>query len=157
MATKLWHVPVRLATGAIILDQGLLKLKADDDTAKWLHGQAVHAFPQFADMEPKEFVQLLSAGEIALGTALLGIGLVPSGLAGLALGVFGGSLTRLYLKAPGTRREGTVAPSQQGVGLAKDSWMLAIGTALVLDSVFGSRRKRSRSKAKRKSKSKQQA
>ena len=157
MATKLWHVPVRLATGAIILDQGLLKLKADDDTAKWLHGQAVHAFPQFADMEPKEFVQLLSASEIALGSALLGIGLVPSSLAGLALGVFGGSLTRLYLKAPGTRREGTIAPSQQGVGLAKDSWMLAIGTALVLDSVFGSRRKRSRRKAKRKNKTRQQA
>jgi hypothetical protein len=151
MATKLWHVPVRLATGAIILDQGLLKLKADDDTAKWLHGQAVHAFPQFADMEPKEFLQLLSAGEIALGTALLGIGLVPSGLAGLALGVFGGSLTRLYLKAPGTRREGTIAPSQQGVGLAKDSWMLAIGTALVLDSVFGSGGRRRRRQRKRKS------
>jgi hypothetical protein len=151
MATKLWHVPVRLATGAIILDQGLLKLKADDDTAKWLHGQAVHAFPQFADMEHKEFLQLLSAGEIALGTALLGIGLVPSGLAGLALGVFGGSLTRLYLKAPGTRREGTIAPSQQGVGLAKDSWMLAIGTALVLDSVFGSGGRRRRRQRKRKS------
>ena len=148
MATKLWHVPVRLATGAIILDQGLLKLKADDDTAKWLHGQAVHAFPQFAEMEPKEFVQLLSAGEIALGTALLGIGLVPSSLAGLALGVFGGSLTRLYLKAPGTRREGSIAPSQQGVGLAKDSWMLAIGTALVLDAVFGSGGRRSRKSRK---------
>jgi hypothetical protein len=59
---------------------------------KWLHGRAVQAFPRFADMEPQEFVQLLSAGEIALGTSLLGIGLVPSGLAGLALGVFGGSL-----------------------------------------------------------------
>ena len=144
MATKLWHVPVRLATGAIIIDQGLLKLKADEDTAKWLHGQAVHAFPQFADMEPQEFVQLLSAGEIALGTALLGIGLVPSSLAGLALGAFGGSLTRLYLKSPGTRREGSIAPSRQGIGLAKDSWMLAIGLALVLDSVFVSRRRRKR-------------
>jgi hypothetical protein len=150
MATKLWHVPVRLATGAIILDQGLLKLGADDDTAKWLHGQAVQAFPQFADMEPREFVQLLSAGEIALGTALLGIGFVPSSLAGLALGAFGGSLVRLYLKAPGTRREGSVAPSQQGVGLAKDSWMLAIGIALVLDAVFGSRGRRRR-KTKKKS------
>ncbi len=146
MATKLWHVPVRLATGAIILDQGLLKLGADDDTAKWLHGQAVQAFPQFADMEPREFVQLLSAGEIALGTALLGIGFVPSSLAGLALGAFGGSLVRLYLKSPGTRREGSIAPSQQGVGLAKDSWMLAIGTALVLDAVFGSRGRRRKKK-----------
>ena len=146
MATKLWHVPVRLATGAIILDQGLLKLGADDDTAKWLHGQAAQAFPRFADMEPREFVQLLSAGEIALGTALLGIGFVPSSLAGLALGAFGGSLVRLYLKSPGTRREGSIAPSQRGVGLAKDSWMLAIGAALVLDAVFGSRGRRRKKK-----------
>jgi hypothetical protein len=146
MATKLWHVPVRLATGAIILDQGLLKLNADEDTAKWLHGQAAQAFPQFADMDPRDFVQLLSAGEIALGTALLGIGLVPSSLAGLGLGLFGGSLVRLYLKSPGTRREGSIAPSRQGVGLAKDSWMLAIGTALVLDAVFGSRGKRRKKK-----------
>ena len=142
MATKLWHVPVRLATGAIILDQGLLKLDADEDTARWLHGQAVVAFPQFADMDPKDFVQLLSASEIALGAALLGIGFVPSGLAGLGLSAFAGSLTRLYLTAPGTRREGTVAPSHQGIGLAKDSWMLAIGVALVLDSVLGSGRGR---------------
>jgi hypothetical protein len=143
MATKLWHVPVRLATGAIIVDQGLQKLGADEDTAKWLHGQAVQAFPQFAGMDPKDFVQLLSASEIALGAALLGIGFVPSGLAGLGLSAFAGSLTRLYLTAPGTRREGTVAaPSQQGVGLAKDSWMLAIGVALVLDSVLGSGRRR---------------
>ena len=144
MATKLWHVPVRLATGAIIVDQGLQKLGADEDTAKWLHGQAVNAFPQFADMDPKDFVQLLSASEIALGAALLGIGFVPSGLAGLGLSAFAGSLTRLYLSTPGTRREGSVAPSHQGIGLAKDSWMLAIGLALVLDSLFG-RRKRKKS------------
>jgi hypothetical protein len=146
MATKLWHVPVRLATGAIIVDQGLQKLGADEETAKWLHGQAVQAFPQFADMEPRDFVQLLSTCEIALGAALLGIGFVPSSLAGLGLGVFGGSLTRLYLKSPGTRREGSVAPSQQGVGLAKDSWMLAIGLALVLDAIFGSSGRRKRKK-----------
>jgi hypothetical protein len=148
MATKLWHVPVRLATGAIIVDQGLLKLGADDDTVKWLHGQAVQAFPQFADMEPQDFVQLLSTCEITLGAALLGIGFVPSSLAGLGLGVFGGALTRLYLKAPGTRREGSIAPSQQGIGLAKDSWMLAIGAALVLDALFGSSgRKRKKKKS----------
>jgi hypothetical protein len=142
MATKLWHVPVRLATGAIILDQGLLKREADEDTAKWFHEQASRVYPQFADMDPKEFVRLLSTCEITLGVALLGIGFVPSGLAGLALGVFSGSLTRLYLTTPGTRREGTIAPSHQGIALAKDSWMLAIATALVLDALFGSRGKR---------------
>jgi hypothetical protein len=149
VATKLWHVPVRLATGAIILDQGLLKLGADEDTVKWLHGQASQAFPQLADMDPKDFVQLLSTCEIALGISLLGIGFVPSSLAGLGLGIFGGSLTRLYLKSEGTRREGSIAPSQQGVGLAKDSWMLAIGTALVLDALFGSGKRRKKSKKKK--------
>ena len=138
MATKLWHVPVRLATGAVIIDQGLQKLDADEDTARWLHGQAVVVFPQLADMEPKDFVQLLSACEIGLGAALLGIGFVPSGLAGLGLGLFGGSLTRLYLKAPGTRREGSIAPSHQGITLVKDSWMLAIGLALLVDALSGS-------------------
>jgi hypothetical protein len=142
MATKLWHVPVRLATGAIIVDQGLQKLGADEDTAKWLHGQASQAFPQFADMDPKDFLQLLSASEIALGAALLGIGFVPSSLAGLGLSLYGGSLARLYLTTPGTRREGSIAPSRQGIGLAKDSWMLAIGVALVLDSLFGRRTRR---------------
>jgi hypothetical protein len=143
MAIKLWHVPVRLATGAIILDQGLSKLGMDnDEQAKWFQDQAVLVYPQFQDMEAKDFVQLLSVSEIALGSALLGVGLVPSGLAGLGLAAFGGSLTRLYLSSPGARREGSLGPSQQGIALAKDSWMLAIGTALVLDSVFGGRRKR---------------
>jgi hypothetical protein len=142
MATKLWHVPVRLATGALILDQGMSKLGADEDTAKWLHGQAVLAFPQLGETDPRDFALLLSASEIALGVALLGIGLVPPGLAGAGLAAFGGSLGRLYLNVPGARRDASLAPSQQGVPLAKDTWMLAIGTALVLDSLFGPRRRR---------------
>jgi multisubunit Na+/H+ antiporter MnhB subunit len=144
MATKLWHVPVRLATGAIILDQGLSKLGADEDTAKWLHGQAVLAFPQVQDIDPRDFAQLLAVSEITLGVALLGIGLVPSGLAGAGLTVFAGGLSRLYLSIPGARRDDSLAPSQQGIALAKDSWMLAIGTALVLDSLSGSGRRRRR-------------
>jgi hypothetical protein len=145
MATRLWHVPVRLATGAVILDQGLGKLGADEERAKWLHERAAAAFPQlFKDMDPRDFAQLLSACEIALGGSLLAIGIVPSGLAGLGLVGFGGALTRLYLTAPGTRREGSLGPTPQGIALVKDSWMLAIGVALVLDALSGPRRKRRR-------------
>jgi hypothetical protein len=152
MATKLWHIPVRLATGAVILDQGLSKLGADEERARWLHERATIAFPGFREMDPKDFAQLLSACEITLGVALLGIGFVPSGLAGLGLGAFGASLTRLYLRAPGTRRDGTIAPSQQGIVLVKDSWMLAMGAALVLDAVFGSSGKRRKQPRKTRSK-----
>jgi hypothetical protein len=150
MATKLWHVPVRVATGLVILDQGLSKLAADEDRAAWLHERAVTAFPQLKQLDPKDFAQLLSACEITLGGSLLAIGIVPSGLAGLGLAGFGGALTRLYFSAPGMRREGTLAaPSQQGITLVKDSWMLAIGTALVLDALFGPRRKRRRRRPRR--------
>jgi hypothetical protein len=142
MATKLWHVPVRLATGAVILDQGLSKLGMDEEHAKWFHERAVIVFPQLEDMAPKDFVQLLTACEIALGGSLLGIGFVPPGAAGLGLTAFGGSLTRLYLTAPGMRREGSLGPTQQGIALVKDSWMLAIGAALVLDALFGPRRRK---------------
>jgi hypothetical protein len=142
MATKLWHVPVRLATGAVILDQGLGKLGADEERAKWLHQRAMTAFPElFGDMDPRDFAQLLAVSEIGLGSALLAIGLVPSGLAGLGLAGFGAALTRLYLTTPGTRREGSLGPSPQGIALVKDSWMLSIGLALVLDALFGRRRR----------------
>jgi hypothetical protein len=42
------------------------------------------------------------------------------------------------------RREASLGPSQQGIALVKDSWMLAIGAALVLDALFGPRRRRRR-------------
>jgi hypothetical protein len=149
MATKLWHLPLRLATGAFILDQGLAKLGMDDEHAKQLQSRGSLVYPRLAELDPRDFALLLAASEIGLGAALLGIGLVPPGLAGLGLTGFSGSLTRLYLKAPGTRQEGGLRPTREGMGLAKDAWMLAIGSALVLDAVFGPRRRRRRGSSPR--------
>jgi hypothetical protein len=134
MAFKAWHVPVRLATGAFILHSGLQKRNADKETAAGLHGFASTAFPELADMAPEKFVQTLAAGEIAVGAALLSP-FVPTGVAGAALSTFSGMLMRLYFKTPGLREEGSVWPTQGGVPVAKDVWMLAGGTALVLDAL----------------------
>jgi hypothetical protein len=60
---------------------------------------------------------------------------VPPLLAGLGLLGFAAALNRVYLKAPGLRQDGTLKPTQQGIAIAKDSWMTAIGGALVLDSL----------------------
>ena len=38
----------------------------------------------------------------------------------------------MYLRAPGQRQEGSLAPTQDGMSLAKDSWLLGIGSALLL-------------------------
>ena len=134
MAFKLWHVPVRLATGAFILNSGLSKRNADEATAEHLHGFATTAFPQFADTPPQQFAKMLSTGEMAVGAALLAP-VVPTGVAGLALGAFSGMLGRLYWRAPGIHEEGSLRPTADGIPLAKDSWMLAIAAALVLDAV----------------------
>lgn len=132
MRFKLWHVPVRLATGAFILNSGLAKLRADDEEMhKGIHGMASTAYPQFANMEPKTFTRALGATETALGATLLAPFTGPR-LAGAGLTAFSAGLMGLYFKVPGMTEDG-IRPSQQGLALAKDSWLLAIGTALMLD------------------------
>lgn len=131
---KAWHVPLRLATGAFILNSGLAKRPVQQEAAAGLHGFATTAHPEFKDMDAEQFANLLSGGEIALGAALL-IPFVPSWLAGAGLTAFSTGLMRLYLKAPGLRQEGSVKPTEAGIGIAKDSWMLSIGLALLIDAV----------------------
>jgi hypothetical protein len=132
MKFKTWHIPVRLATGAFILNSGMNKLRAEDEEMhKGVHGMASTAYPQFANVEPKTFTKALGAGEVALGPALL-TPLVSPGLAGLGLTAFSSGLLGLYLRVPGMTEDG-IRPSHQGIPLAKDSWLLAIGLALMLD------------------------
>mgnify|MGYP003439972465 CR=1 FL=1 len=146
MAFKAWHIPVRVATGAIILNAGLRKRSVDEETAKGLHGFATTAYPEFEDTPPEKFASMLSTGEIAVGALVLTPG-VPTAVAGLALTTFAGMLTRLYLKAPGLREEGSLQPTEQGTAIAKDLWMLAIGTALTIDGLTDRRSKRRKAKA----------
>lgn len=131
---KARHLPARLATGAFILSSGLGKRDADDATAVGLHGMAAGAYPFLGRIEPKTFTRLLSAGEITLGAALL-LPVVPTALAGAALTAFSAGLVGLYLRTPGMREPGSLRPTQQGIGLAKDVWMLGIGASFVLESM----------------------
>ncbi|WUT00826.1 hypothetical protein OHA46_30865 [Streptomyces sp. NBC_00708] len=119
-------IPPRLATGAFILNSGLGKLKADEATAQGLHGMAANAYPFLGKLEPAKFTRLLACSEIAVGAALL-VPFVPTRLAGLALTGFSGGLFGLYLRTPGMREPGSLRPTQDGIALAKDSWMLGIG------------------------------
>jgi hypothetical protein len=141
---RAWHIPVRLATGAFILNSGLQKLtQAEDEQKKQVHGMAVGAYPFLESMDPDAFTLALGAGETALGAALLAP-FVSSGLAGLGLTAFSGGLMGLYLRTPSLREHGSIRPTPQGLAVAKDSWMLAIGTGLVVDAVAGAFRKKGR-------------
>lgn len=124
------HLPIRLTTGAFILNSGLGKLNADEGTAQYLHGAASGAYPFLQDMKPKDFAQLLAVGEIALGGALL-LPFIPSTLAGAALAGFGGGLIGMYLRTPGMTLEDGIRPTQEGIAVAKDVWLVGAGLTLM--------------------------
>jgi hypothetical protein len=148
MSFRLWHLPVRAATGAYIVNAGLSKRDVAPEVAEGIHGFASSAYPQVSDVPPDRFVSGLSMAELAVGGVLL-TPIIPSGLAGLVLTGFSSSLLGLYLKSPGLTEEGSVRPTQQGVPLAKDVWLLGIGLALVIDALSPSGRSRKKRKKKK--------
>ncbi|MEU4980232.1 hypothetical protein [Streptomyces sp. NPDC021969] len=129
---ELRHVAPRLATGAFILNSGLAKRGADEQTAAMMHGMAKNTYPFLGRLRPATFLRLLSAGEITLGAALL-LPVVPTAVAGIGLTAFSAGLVGLYLRTPGMREEGSLRPTQDGTALAKDTWMLGIGIGFVVD------------------------
>lgn len=133
MSAKLRHAPLRLATGAYILNSGIGKLSADEEMAKGLHGAASGAYPQLQSLEPTKFARTLAIAETALGGALL-LPIVPARVAGAGLVGFSGALLGMYWRTPGMHEPGSPRPTQQGIAIAKDSWMLGIGASLMLDS-----------------------
>jgi hypothetical protein len=138
---KVSHLPARFMTGAFILNSGIGKLSADEETAAQLHGFAAGTYPFLKKLRPRDFVKLLAATEITLGAALL-VPIVPSALAGAGLAAFSGGLLGLYVKTPGMRKEHSIFPTQQGTALAKDAWMAGIGLSLVIDDLTDRPRKR---------------
>jgi hypothetical protein len=129
-----WHLPPRLLTGVYFLNTGLSKAGADEAIAAQLHGFASGTYPFLRKLDARRFTRLLSAAETAIGVALV-LPVVPPGLAGAALTAFALGTLGLYLRTPGLRQEGSLRPSEQGITIAKDIWLVGIGLALVIDEI----------------------
>ena len=132
MRLHLRNVPARLATGAYILHAGLEKWKGTPERAKGVHGMASGAYPPLGRIPPETFLKMLAAAEIGTGAALL-LPVVPNKLAGAALTAFSGGLLGLYLRTEALHKPGSVWPTQAGVGVSKDLWMLGIGLSLLAE------------------------
>jgi hypothetical protein len=136
----LTHIPLRLATGAFILNSGISKLGADEGTAQFLHGGAAATYPGlFRDMEATKFARLLAMTEIGVGTALLAP-MVPATVAGAALTGFGASLVGMYLKTPSMTLDDGIRPSQEGIAVAKDVWLVGAGLTLLTQGISSAAR-----------------
>ncbi|WKD31094.1 hypothetical protein [Streptomyces xanthophaeus] len=126
--------PLRLTTGAFFLNSGISKLGADEATAEGLQQFAAMTYPFLAKPDAQKFAKLLSAGELAIAATLL-VPFVPAAVAGAALTAFSVGTLGLYLRTPGMREEGSLRPTEQGITLAKDLWLLGVGVALVAEGV----------------------
>ena len=129
---RMSHIPLRLTTGAFILNSGFGKRNLDKDSAAGLQAMAARVIPPVSRIKPEMFGKMLSYSEMTLGAALLAP-FLPSRLVGVGLGIFSGSLLTMYLRTPGMTLEDGLRPSRQGTALAKDIWMFGIAVALVLD------------------------
>jgi len=145
------EIPARVSAGAFILNSGLGKRRADAATAAGMHGFATGTYPFLKSMPPEQFAKVLATSEIVLGAALL-TPFVPTVVAGAALTAFSGGLLGLYLKTPGMRKEGSLAPTQEGLALAKDSWLVGIGLSMMLRGLTARRQTVSVKKAEKQAK-----
>jgi len=145
------EIAPRIATGAFILNSGLGKRGADEGTAAGLHGFASSTYPFLAKVPPTTFAKALSTAEITIGVALL-TPFVPTVVAGAALTGFSAGLLGLYLRTPGMTKPGrSVAPTQEGLPISKDVWMLGIGIGLITDGLLDRNAAPASSRRKKKS------
>ena len=142
------ELPARISAGAFILNSGLGKRGADAETAARVHGFAAGTYPFLKSVPPQQFVQGLAIAEIALGGVLL-TPFVPTFVAGAALTAFSGGLLGLYLRTPGLRKPGSLAPTQDGMSIAKDSWLVGIGLSMMIRGMVERRPRVSVKKARK--------
>jgi uncharacterized membrane protein YphA (DoxX/SURF4 family) len=126
-------IPGRVSTGAFIFHSGLDKWKGSQEHAEAIHGMASNAFPFLKSIPPQRFLKLLAASELVTGALLLAP-LVSNAVAGAALTGFSGSLLGMYARTPAMHKPGSVWPTQAGIAVSKDVWMLGIGLGLLADS-----------------------
>lgn len=143
------QIPLRLTSGAFILNSGLGKRTLGEEQAAYLQGMAVKGVPALSKLAPSQFKNFLVAAEVGTGAALLAP-FVPGWLAGSALTAFSGGLMSMYLNTPEMTEADGVRPSQDGTAVAKDVFMLGSGLAIAADSVVnrpGKRRKAAKKRA----------
>ena len=143
------QIPLRLATGAFILNSGLNKRGLEEEQAAGLRDMGAAGVPALAKMSPAQFKQFIVASEIGVGGTLL-FPLVPGWMAGAALTAFSGGLLSMYLNTPSMTEQDGIRPSQEGTGVAKDVFLAGSGLAIMADSVTnrpGKRRKAAKKRA----------
>lgn len=129
--SSLSSVALRLIPAAFIINSGAGKLGMDAEASAGLQQFAATGIPLLKKLPSEKFAKFIGSSELAVGGALLAP-FVPNRLAGAALTAFGSGLLTLYFNNDGNTLDDGIRPSQDGLVLAKDSWLVAIGLGLLL-------------------------
>ncbi len=134
ISANLRRAPLRLTTGAFVVNSGITTFNADIEATKRLQTYAARLVPQVERMDSRTFAKLMAAGEVTLGTALI-LPVVPAAVAGLGLSAFAASLLAAQRPTNGQHTDGASEPHTQATANATDAWMLGAGLSLLLDAL----------------------
>ncbi|WP_101584522.1 hypothetical protein [Brevibacterium aurantiacum] len=145
MLMRLDTALLRAVPGAFILNSGIGKLGLDEESAAGLQQMAANGVPFVEEMTPAQFGKFLSYGEVAVGAALL-LPFVPTRIAGAALTTFSAGLVANYFSIDSMTQDDGIRPSESGTAVAKDTWLAAIGLALMFTT--GDKKKKNKKNKK---------
>ena len=134
LPVKAGHLPQRIAAGAFILNSGIGKLSADEETAAQLHGFAAGAYPFLAKLKPgTSSGSWRRARSRSARRCCCPSSRPPSRARGWRR-----SPAACSACTPGrpacARKAAPSRPSRESP-LAKDAWMMGIGLGLVIDDL----------------------
>lgn len=121
---------LRATSGALILNSGIDKLGAGEDTYAFLQGMAATGIPAVEKLSANTFGKSLAYSETALGAALL-CPIIPTKLAGLGLTAFSSGLLTMYFNNDENTKEDGIRPTQDGQHLANNIVLLGAGLGLL--------------------------
>lgn len=123
-------VALRLIPGAYIANSGYSKLNMPAEASAGMQQMAATGVPALAKLPSDRFGHYVGLLELGVGGALL-TPFVSNRLAGLGLTAFSAGLLSMYFGDEDNTEADGIRPSAQGTSLAKDSFLLAIGLALI--------------------------
>lgn len=140
--SKLSSIFLRALPGAYIINSGVGKVGMPAEASEGLQQYAATGMPLVKAIPADKFGTALGAAEVGIGALLLAP-FVGNRLAGAGLTAFSAGLLSLYFADPANTQSDGVRPTDEGLSLSKDVFMLAIGAALMAD---GSDKKGKKSK-----------
>ena len=128
--SKISDAILRGVTGAFVTNTGVGKIGMPAEFSAGVQQAAASGIPALAKLPSDKFGTWLGYAETAVGATLLAP-FVSNKVAGAALTAFSGGLLSMYFRNPENTESDGIRPSQEGMALSKDVFMLAIGLALM--------------------------